>query len=135
MADAVVKIYGASDDLIEIEGTVRGCDEYNYESGIILFEPSGDRLTITYDEWSGFWKITPVHVTGALRMDVERMKDVAPEDLYSDTATVSGEIERVRFFKNWPLTKTEIEERVMSRIHRGLSDDEMMAVWKALGEP
>jgi len=29
-----VTIYGASDDLIEVEGDVPGCDEYNQESAV-----------------------------------------------------------------------------------------------------
>lgn len=55
---SVVTIYGASDDLIEVEGPVPGCDEYNDE--FARFRLIGDGKTtvveVQYVE-SGVWEI------------------------------------------------------------------------------
>lgn len=60
MAD--VTIYGASDDLIEVEGDVPGCDEYNQESAVFILRGSGEvsggvtRVTVDYGA-GGCWMI------------------------------------------------------------------------------
>lgn len=49
-----VKIYGASDDLIEIEGDIPGCDEYNTEHA--YFQVAGLQLGVEYNG-DGTWEI------------------------------------------------------------------------------
>lgn len=54
-----VVIYGASDDLVEIEGDAPGCDEYNAESATFLvLGVRGDRarVEVEYAD-SGVWKV------------------------------------------------------------------------------
>ncbi len=95
MAD--VTVYGASDDLIEVEGDVPGCDEYNGELSQFLLT-GGDRalrVRVRYDDdESGCWGIEvaprdedtamlPVVISQQPRMDGEGVG-------YSARAVVSG---------------------------------------------
>lgn len=50
-----ITIYGASDDLIEIEGKVRGCDEYPSDEA--AFEVAGLGITVTFAQ-GGTWHIS-----------------------------------------------------------------------------
>ncbi len=86
-----VTVYGASDDLIEIEGDIR--EEFTYEgpghgagSGDLLAFSDGTILRIEYAD-TGIWRIAPV-VHGTAHLTFEQ----APEDdesNYSDRATLS----------------------------------------------
>lgn len=79
-----VTVYGASDDLIEVEGDIREefyalpDDEPNY----VAFS-NGVVLRVVYDD-GGFWRISPVaghsHVTVTFATDVD--------DDYTDRAEV-----------------------------------------------
>jgi len=86
-------IYGASDDLIEVEGDIR--EEFTYRASPITEDGAGDLLAfsdgtilrVAYTA-EGVWRITPV-VRGNADLNV----DAAPEDdedNYSDRATLSG---------------------------------------------
>lgn len=59
-----VTFYGASDDLIEVEGDVPGCDEYNGEDAhfIVVGFEGKVRVRVWYTE-HGVWAIAvaPVH--------------------------------------------------------------------------
>jgi hypothetical protein len=54
-----VVIYGASDDLIEVEGDVPGCDEYNDEAATFVLTGDGGqvRVGMRYGR-SGCWEAT-----------------------------------------------------------------------------
>jgi hypothetical protein len=126
-----ITIYGASDDLVEVDGNVKGCDEYYYSEAVIVLEPTQDRFRIKYD---GVWRVSYEHVTGLLRYHVE----LAPEDdedNYTDKATVSGDIARVTVYSSWPVSSGEIRRRVEERFDRGLTDAQCAVVWEALGRP
>lgn len=85
----MIKIYGCSDDLIEIEGDIE--DELNPPSsvedeGAFLAFSDGTVLRVKYD---GVWRITPVFV------NTNYSKVEAPEDddsNYSDVVTLTGNI-------------------------------------------
>jgi hypothetical protein len=85
MADQILTIYGASDDLIEVEGTID--EEFNPRDVDSLIAVSdGTLLRIRYVD--GVWRITPV-TRGAADLRIEQ----APEDddrNYSDRATLTG---------------------------------------------
>lgn len=81
-------ITGASDDLIEIEGTIR--EEFSYSEnsdGDLLAFSDGTILRVRYTD-AGVWRITPV-VNGTSPLAIEQ----APEDdesNYSDQAVLAG---------------------------------------------
>jgi hypothetical protein len=50
----VIKVYGASDDLIEIDGDIR--EEFNTHDGILLFS-DGTMLEVRFNGM-GLWKIS-----------------------------------------------------------------------------
>jgi hypothetical protein len=87
-----ITVYGASDDLIEIEGDIveefpyRLGDNADDEGDLVAFS-NGTILKIRYTN-DGIWRITTV-VRGAGDIDIVQ----APEDddrNYTDRATVSG---------------------------------------------
>jgi hypothetical protein len=51
---STVTFYGSSDDLVEVEGDVPGCDEYNAEAA--AFELAGLRIGVEYVK-GGVWEI------------------------------------------------------------------------------
>jgi hypothetical protein len=88
-----ITVYGASDDLIEVDGDIS--EEFYYAGlgkggdygGDLIAFSDGTILRVRIDA-SGVWRITPV-VQGSATTTI----DVAPEDDevdYSDRATVSG---------------------------------------------
>lgn len=56
----MIKIYGASDDLIEVEGDVPGCDEYNEEDAtFVLLGYNSQRTRVRYRYGKdGLWEAT-----------------------------------------------------------------------------
>jgi hypothetical protein len=83
-----ITIYGASDDLIEVDGDIT--EEFNPGDDPSLIACSdGTILRVTFDH-NGIWRITPVvHGTAALTVAQ------APEDddnNYTDRATLTGDI-------------------------------------------
>lgn len=131
-----VKIYGASDDLVEVDGDVDGADEFCCEEGVIAFAPSGDLFHVKYGE-DGVWDITHKHASGRLQVSIIQAPTGDDPEPYTDVAMVSGDIHSVRFWKSWPPSITEIRERIMKRLDEWsmLSDDTVKRVWEALGSP
>lgn len=82
-------IYGASDDLIEVEGSLRS--EFNIyweddgEAGYVAVS-DGTLLRVRYDE-DGIWRFTPV-VVGSADVDIKLGID---DRKHSDIVTMTGE--------------------------------------------
>jgi len=87
---AQLKIYGSSDDLIEIEGAIE--DEFNpsqeaLDDGVFLAISDGTVLKVTYDD-DGIWRIGLVS-----RGEATFSKDENPatdDDRYSDIVVLDG---------------------------------------------
>ena len=90
----MITIYGASDDLVEVEGDIR--EEFNPEGDgpDYLAFSDGTVLSIRYDH-DGIWRISPVHRGGAVLNITQAVVD--DPDEYSDRATLEGEIAWVIF--------------------------------------
>jgi hypothetical protein len=92
-----VTIYGASDDLIEVEGSIReefnpSCDEPSY-----LGFSDGTVLEVQYGA-SGFWRINRLFKGSA---DCQK-EDATDEDTdYSDKVTLTGDVDWVVFGSTW----------------------------------
>ncbi len=83
--------YGASDDLIEIESTSFGDEEFNvwlddYAGNAILAVSDGTLIRVRYDE-DGIWRFTPL-VVGSSFVDIKPGVD---DDLHSDKVTLTGD--------------------------------------------
>jgi hypothetical protein len=84
-----ITIYGASDDLIEVEGSIEeefGCRGGENEGDLLAFS-DGTILRVAYTA-AGIWRITPV-----FRGNADLMIEQAPEgddSNYSDRATLSN---------------------------------------------
>lgn len=84
----MIKIFGASDDLIEVEGDIEeefspahGKKEYSY-----LGFSDGTILRVMYTE-PGVWRITP-EVRGSAVLEIQQCS-MDDEENYSDVATLS----------------------------------------------
>jgi hypothetical protein len=84
-----VIVYGASDDLIEIEGSVQGCDEYNGddEHFVLIGDEAKVRMRVWYTR-RGVWAIAVAPVGEDIPMlEVQ----IAPADRgYTARAIVNG---------------------------------------------
>lgn len=86
-------IYGASDDLIEVESTSFSAEEFNIyldspQDSYLLAVSDGTVLRVRYDE-DGVWRFVPV-VVGLANVDIK----VCPADHlkdYSDRVTLTGD--------------------------------------------
>lgn len=90
-----ITVYGASDDLIEIEGDIS--EEFNAlgeESGSVLAFSDGTLLSVLYDD-NGIWRFNRLRGGSAAYS-----KDENPptdEDRYSDRVTLDGDVQWVTF--------------------------------------
>lgn len=84
-----VTIYGSSDDLIEIDGDVRGCDEYNGERASFVLVGGEAQLHVRVEYTKGgVWEIAVAPVDeGVPMLPVEIC---AAERGYSAQAIVKG---------------------------------------------
>jgi hypothetical protein len=87
-----ITIYGASDDLIAVEGDIR--EEFNYDSssGDVLAFSNGVLLRVSYTD-DGVWRIAPMATNGQEVQIVQAVS--ADSDSYSDRATITGDIKWV----------------------------------------
>ena len=86
---AEIYLYGASDDLIEIEGSIY--EEFNTcldlpEQSMYLAVSDGTLLRVRYDE-DGIWRFTPV-VVGSCDVSIKHGVD---DDKHSDIVTMTGD--------------------------------------------
>jgi hypothetical protein len=91
---AGVTVYGASDDLIEVEGLIT--EEFNPPYGSdedsvnYLGFSDGTVIAVVYDK-DGFWRITPRVVGPRSKFTVDQATNTTPN--YSDIATITGNAE------------------------------------------
>lgn len=92
-----IEIYGASDDLIEIDGDI--CEEFNPISDETSYIACSDGtlLTVEYTR-QGYWRINRIQEGTAKYSKVEG-KNV--DDDYSDTVTLEGEISWVMMGRDY----------------------------------
>jgi len=88
-----ITVYGASDDLIEVDGDIS--EEFRYHggdgrAGDLLAFSDGTILRIHLLTQSGVWRITPV-VAGSATLRIEQAAE-GGEVNYSDTAELSGAV-------------------------------------------
>lgn len=82
----MIRIFGVSDDLIEIEGDIR--EEFGPPYGVstYLAFSDGTLLSVVYDD-NGFWRIHQIDQGGS-HFEKTEGKDL--EDDYSDVVILSG---------------------------------------------
>ena len=113
MKEDEVTIYGASDDLVEVDGSIR--EEFDYpldpEKPQFLAFSDGTVLTILYDN-DGMWKIRQAAIGKAEYSKKEAVS--SDSDEYSDKVTLkAGNIQWVVFGSAFtykkPLKKSSLE--------------------------
>ncbi len=142
---ATVKIYGASDDLVEVEGGCAGCNEYNAIDTVLFIEFStGDVWEVEYTS-DGVWEVNS-HAKGVLQNPPKGTKGVSitkephgegddPEP-HTETLTVTGPFQWVEAWEVYPPDRDEYLRKIEEAINDGerlladdLSDDDVRAVW------
>lgn len=115
-----IKIYGASDDLIEVEGDFE--DEWGAghdDAGYVELS-TGDVFFVRYED-DGVWRVKHHVVSGK----VEVRNDPCPplneegendDDRYTDECVVHGDIEWVDCWEEWPPPEDEMRGRVEENI-------------------
>ncbi len=84
-----IKIYGASDDLIEIDGDIREeFNHYNEDEPFYLAFSDGTALSINYNN-DGFWRINRL-ATGSAEYSKHEGED--EDNDYSDIVSLKGDI-------------------------------------------
>ena len=101
----MIRVYGASDDLIEVDGDIR--EEFNPngdERDSVLAFSDGTVLTIQYTS-EGIWRIARIAVGAADYSHTQAPPD--EDENYSDVATLDGgyPIRWVLFANDWRLEK------------------------------
>lgn len=93
------KVYGASDDLVEIEGEFLGeVNSYDDETGVLLVLSDGTLLKVLYGD-EGIWKITLVK-NGQLFERIDQCDD-ADARPHSDIAYFGKGIKWVYSATKW----------------------------------
>ena len=111
-----VTIYGSSDDLVEVEGDVPGCDEYGTIGDPLFVELSnGAAFRVEYTD-RGVWTVGQVAVGGSAADGTRATKEPYGEgddpEPYTETVRVTGPVEWVEVWKTYPPTIREIDEKV-----------------------
>jgi hypothetical protein len=97
-----VKVYGTSDDLVEIEGDIR--EEFYSLAGadtpVYLAFSDGTILAVDYS-YEGIWRITPIYL-GAGELKITQAVAANLDSDYSDVADLYGDI-------NWVVVGDRVE--------------------------
>lgn len=93
------KVYGASDDLVEVEGDVTGAVDFygnDDDNGVLLSFSDGTLLTVKYGQK---WEVRLIH-GGELFEKIEQCPD-EDEDNYSDIAYFKDGLKWAYAGKEW----------------------------------
>lgn len=124
-----VTIYGASDDLIEVEGTIT--DEFGAsrdDEGYVVFS-TGDVFRVSYNE-RGVWDVEHSVTSGELEVEITKAPPGEDPEPYTDHAEVSGDFTWVDCWPTYPPEDEHVQERLKDNIE-GLSGDALMAAYNA----
>lgn len=96
----MIKVYGCSDDLVEIEGSTYEEDEIGcYDRDVLIDFVDGTRIRIHYGKPGlGVWAIA-VQKRGTARQTLTECED-EDADLYSDVFEIESEVRRHKVVKN-----------------------------------
>lgn len=123
-----IRIYGASDDLVEVEGALG--DEWGGGSDpayVVL--STGDVFTVAYG-MRGVWQIEHVANSGLCAVTMRRAANGDDPDPYTDEATVSGPFTWVDCWSAWPAEDDQVRTRLEDRLDQ-LTGDALMAAYKS----
>lgn len=132
-----IKIYGQSDDLIEVEGDLS--DEFYAHDGPNFVELStGDVLCIYYGA-DGIWRIDHQVDTNTCDVHIETLPDEFEDDdpdPYTEIARILGPIEWVDCWDEWPVSKrcliNALEIADLGARMEDLSTDTLKRIWAEL---
>jgi hypothetical protein len=134
-----VKLYGASDDNVEVEGNVPGCDEYgSYDNPKWIEFSTGDVFKVEYTD-AGVWKVE--HITQSGKVVTVKRPHGEGEDPepYTETMTVVGPIQWVEAWDSWPIELDEITSKIKNdfdctshNLPDFFNDDDLRSLWNLI---
>lgn len=107
--ESTVTIYGHSDDIVKVNGTILGCNEYTAvgdEPYLFVEFSTGDVIKITYND-AGIWH-TELYKKGLSSVDVLAQSG----DNYTDKAIVTGKFVWVDVWESYPPSTEEYREKL-----------------------
>lgn len=118
-----IKIYGASDDNVEVEGDVFGCDEYSAWDAPLWVELStGDVFKVEYTK-DGVWTVDHIRKTTKVKVVIEPYGEGEDPEPYTQTAVVTGKkIEWVETWEAWPPTNRCLYKKLADHFKVDVTD-------------
>jgi hypothetical protein len=139
-----VTISGCSDDLVEIEGDVPGCDEINiWDKPVFVEFSNGLAFKVEYTE-RGVWNVDQIQHGGSLADGTVIGKEPHGEGddpkPYSDVVSVTGPIEWVEVWHHYPPDIHDYAEKVTEAFDLKdagdlpdyLTNDDIVQIWGIL---
>ena len=128
-----VKVYGSSDDLIEVEGDIR--EEFGaYDQAKLLIFNDGTQVKVQYspEGYDGKWRVEPkVKPEGVMMAHIPAKND---DDDYSDVLEIEGPFTSVECWKAYPPHQKELVEAFEQIEMRDLNADQLMRMYKIAKE-
>ncbi|NJL54105.1 hypothetical protein HC928_02315 [bacterium] len=118
--DITVKIYGADDDLIEVDEIASNhksvtwskiADEFPGPGFIEL--STGDIFEVLMND-NGCWNVQHIEYSGLVQVDIF-YKDEEDDDGYTGHAVVTGPIQWADYWESWPMAESEMVRRVQEQ--------------------
>lgn len=83
----MLRIYGASDDLVEVEGDIT--EEFSAADGDVYIATSSGAVLVASFGRSGVWRISVLHSNQEVHIAVQKSED-RESGSYSDVATIEA---------------------------------------------
>lgn len=134
-----LKIYGASDDLVEVEGGVPGCDEYGaYDAPLYVELSTGDVFKVEYAE-RGVWLVTHQVESGKVAAAKTPHGEGDDPEPHTEAVEVVGPVEWAEAWEVWPPAPADVREKLGEILAdepddfdrgRFLDDADVVAMWQ-----
>lgn len=135
----MIKIYGCSDDNVEVEGDIR--DEFGAYSPVTLIFSNGTHIRAEYcpGNYPG-WKLEVLKVgTGECKRTpcpMDAKGELLNEDNYTDIIELSTKIEWIECWDTYPPTQSELLEKIEQIVEEGnirtFDTDKLLKIYRML---
>jgi len=125
-----ITISGFSDDLVEVEGSIRG--EWGLDSTSLpkyLLLSTGDIFSINYDN-KGMWRVKHVEDSGLCDVTItEAPEEEGDDGVYSDVALVLGPITWLSAWDEQPIASDDGMLELMQDMLTDLTAEQRMDIY------
>lgn len=113
-----IRIYGASDDLIEVEGDIQaeGSPRADQPGYVVL--NTGDVFSFGMDP-EGTWLVKHI-VVSTPPLWVDMLKHPVSPEGYSEVAVIEGKFESLIILQSWPIDEEELQDLLEEALERSI---------------